>query len=66
MKIREVKQYLTKLVKDDVVVRRLMSLEGIGQITAITMRAEIACFDRFDNGKQRYHQMQSEQLVAAM
>ena len=53
MKIREVKQYLTKLVKDDVVVRRLMSLEGIGQITAITMRAEIACFDRFDNGKQR-------------
>lgn len=43
-----------------------MSLEGIGQITAITMPVEIACFDRFDNGKQRCHQMRPDQLVAVM
>ncbi len=33
-------------------VKKLMSLEGIGLITAVTMRAEIARFDRFDSGKQ--------------
>lgn len=51
-KIREVEKQLSRLVADDVVVKKLMTMEGIGLITAITMRAEIACFDRFDNGKQ--------------
>ena len=51
-KIREVEKRLAERVKDDVVVRKLMSLDGIGPITAITMRAEIACFGRFNNGKQ--------------
>jgi len=51
-KIREVEKRLRKRVKDDVVVKKLMSMDGIGEITAVTMRAEIACFDRFDNGKQ--------------
>jgi len=29
-----------------------MTFSGIGFITAVTMRAEIGRFDRFDNGKQ--------------
>ncbi|MEO2019497.1 MAG: IS110 family transposase [Fuerstiella sp.] len=51
-KSREVEKRLAERVRDDVVVRKLMSLDGIGPITAITMRAEIACFDRFNNGQQ--------------
>lgn len=51
-KIREVERLLRKRAAGDAVVAKLMSLEGIGLITAITMRAEIAQFDRFDSGKQ--------------
>ena len=51
-KIREVEGRLFKQTANDAVVSKLLSMEGIGPITAITMRAEIARFDRFDNGKQ--------------
>lgn len=51
-KIRTVEKLLIKRTKNDAVVMKLMSLNGIGIITAITMRAEIGRFDRFDNGKQ--------------
>lgn len=51
-RIREVEQLLRQRAAGDAVVAKLMSLEGIGLITAITMRAEIARFDRFDSGKQ--------------
>jgi len=51
-KIREVERRLLKQTADDAVVAKLLSLEGIGPITAITMRAEIARFERFDSGKQ--------------
>lgn len=51
-KIRQVERRLLKQTAGDAVVAKLLSLEGIGPITAITMRAEIARFERFDSGKQ--------------
>jgi transposase len=51
-KLNEIERLLRKQTADDAVVARLMSIEGIGPITAITMRAEIARFDRFSSGKQ--------------
>jgi len=51
-KIKEVEKQLRCITKKDVVMKKLMSLEGIGFITAVTMRAEIARFDRFHSGKQ--------------
>lgn len=51
-KIRQVERRLLKQTADDAVVAKLLSIEGIGPITAITMRAEIARFERFCNGKQ--------------
>lgn len=38
--------------QDDPVIERLLTFPGIGFITAVTMRAEIGRFERFDNGKQ--------------
>ena len=37
---------------DDPVVAKLMTLFGVGLITAVTLRAEVGRFDRFDTGKQ--------------
>jgi transposase len=37
---------------DDPVVAKLLRLSGVGLVTAVTMRAEIGRFDRFDTGKQ--------------
>lgn len=39
-------------VADDPVVAKLKSLYGVGLITAVTLRAEVGRFDRFDTGKQ--------------
>ncbi|WP_013627555.1 IS110 family RNA-guided transposase [Rubinisphaera brasiliensis] len=51
-KITAVEKKLKALTADDAMVKKLQQLEGIGVITAITMRAEIVRFDRFDSGKQ--------------
>ena len=51
-KITEVEKRMRARTANDAVVKKLMQIEGIGEITAITMRAEIARFDRFDSGKQ--------------
>lgn len=51
-KIREVERRLIRQTCQDAVVSRLLSIDGIGLVTAITMRAEIARFERFDSGKQ--------------
>ncbi len=51
-KIREVERRLKAFVADDALVAKLLLIVGIGPITAITMRAEIARFERFDSGKQ--------------
>lgn len=51
-KLREVESMMRKQTADDALVIKLMEIPGIGPITAITMRAEIARFERFNNGKQ--------------
>ncbi len=43
---------LEAAVADDPVVARLQTLRGVGLITAVTLRAEVGRFDRFDSGKQ--------------
>ena len=47
-----VEQKLSSLTANDAVVQKLLTIEGIGPITAVTLRAEVARFDRFDSGKQ--------------
>lgn len=50
--IKAVEKRLHELTADDPVVEKLLSLAGVGPVTAITLRAEIGRFDRFRNGKQ--------------
>jgi len=50
--IRSVEKRLDELTADDPVVQKLLSLAGVGLVTAVTLRAEIGRFDRFCNGKQ--------------
>lgn len=50
--IHAVEKRLERLTADDPVVEKLLSLTGVGLITAVTLRAEIGRFDRFRNGKQ--------------
>jgi transposase len=50
--IQEVERRLEELTSSDAVVTKLRTLPGIGLITAVVMRAEIAHFDRFRTGKQ--------------
>ena len=39
-------------MKQNPVIKKLMQFAGVGLVTAVTMRAEIGQFDRFQNGKQ--------------
>lgn len=48
----EAERRLEQLTADDALTRRLLSMKGVGLITAVTMRAEIGRFDRFRSGKQ--------------
>jgi transposase len=50
--IRVVEKRLAAQTKDDAVVKKLLEQEGVGIITAVTLRAEIGRFDRFRSGKQ--------------
>ena len=43
---------LSELCREDPLVKFLLTLPGIGLVTAITLRAEIGRFDRFRSGKQ--------------
>jgi transposase len=43
---------IKQVTADDPIVARLLTLPGVGLITAVTMRAEIGRLDRFDTGKQ--------------
>jgi transposase len=43
---------LAERTVDDPLVKKLLTLEGVGLITAVTLRAEIGRVDRFQNGKQ--------------
>jgi transposase len=50
--IHAVERRLAALTMDDPVVQKLLTLKGVGLITAVTLRAEIGRFDRFRSGKQ--------------
>jgi transposase len=50
--LREAEKKLAEATCDDPVVRVLLAQEGVGLITAVTLRAEIGRFDRFRTGKQ--------------
>jgi transposase len=47
-----VERRLAKLTANDRVVQKLLEHNGVGLVTAVTMRAEIGRFDRFRTGKQ--------------
>jgi transposase len=51
-RVREVEKRLQEATADDALVAKLQTHKGIGLITAVTMRAEIANFERFTSGKQ--------------
>lgn len=50
--IAAIEKRLSKLTKEDAVVKDLLRQKGIGPVTAWMMRAEIGRFDRFCTGKQ--------------
>ncbi len=43
---------LRTATSDDAIVARLLELDGVGEVTAFVLRAEIGHFDRFASGKQ--------------
>lgn len=51
-RLATVEAKISAAVADDPIVEKLLSLPGVGLVTAVTMRAEIGRFDRFDTGKQ--------------
>ena len=50
--IRDVERRMAESTKEDAVVQKLLAEKGVGLVTAVTMRAEIGCFRRFQSGKQ--------------
>ena len=50
--LRQVDKRLERQTRDDTLVRKLLTIQGIGLVTATTLRAEIGRFDRFRTGKQ--------------
>ncbi len=51
-RIKAVEKRITEATADDPVVDKLMALAGVGLVTAVTLRAEVGRFERFDTGKQ--------------
>lgn len=51
-RIAAVEKRLVEATAADAVVAKLRSLTGVGLVTAVTLRAEVGRFDRFDAGKQ--------------
>src|SRR5213079_2365297 len=50
--LRQVDQRLERQTREDPLVQKLLTIPGIGLVTAVTIRAEIGRFDRFRTGKQ--------------
>jgi transposase len=50
--IAEVERRLAEVTAEDPVVAQLLTLSGVGPVTAWSLRAEIGRFDRFTTGKQ--------------
>lgn len=51
-KIRDVEGRMEDATANDPVVQKLRETKGVGLVTAVVMRAEIGCFERFRCGKQ--------------
>lgn len=51
-RIHQAVSRIKSAVADDALVAKLLTLQGVGLITAVTIRAEVGRFDRFDKGKQ--------------
>jgi transposase len=51
-RIQAVEKKLTAATADDAVVARLRRFPGVGLVTAVTLRAEVGCFERFRTGKE--------------
>jgi len=51
-RLQAVEAQIVAMTVDDPLVARLLTLPGVGLVTAVTMRAEIGRFDRFRTGKQ--------------
>lgn len=52
VEIREVEQRMEQATHDDAVTQQLLAEKGVGLVTAVTLRAEIGSFARFQSGKQ--------------
>lgn len=50
--LKTIEKRMTEAIADDAICQELLKQPGVGLITAITLRAEIGRFDRFNNGKQ--------------
>ena len=51
-RISAVEAQLRAATAEDTIMAQLMALPGVGLVTAVTLRAEIGRFDRFQTGKQ--------------
>ena len=51
-RIHAVEKRIRQAIGDDPIVARLLTLPGVGLVTAGTLRAEVGRFDRFTTGKQ--------------
>ena len=50
--IKAAEERIAAATTEDAVVQKLLTLKGVGPVTAAALRAEIGRFDRFRNGKQ--------------
>jgi transposase len=50
--LRQIDKRLERQTREDPLVKKLLTIKGIGLVTATTLRAEIGRFDRFRTGKQ--------------
>ena len=50
--LREVDDRLQEVAAEDPVYQQLLQQDGVGPVTAVTLRAAIGSFERFRNGKQ--------------
>lgn len=51
-RLQAAEERLTRVAQNDLLVTQLLTIPGVGLITAVTIRAEIGRFDRFRSGKQ--------------
>lgn len=51
-RMRTVEKRIVQFTANDPVIGKLLSLEGVGLVTALTLRAEVGCFERFQRAKQ--------------